>query len=74
MPCGDIPSQDDFVVPPEPAKPERIAPELFADKECPEYRAAMAANKAYREASIRRARIHQKNMVSVRLWNPGVGE
>ena len=68
LPCGDIPSRDDFDVPPEPTKPERIAPELFADKESPEYKAAVAANKAYREALSRRARIHQKNMVSPSLW------
>ena len=70
LPCGDIPSRDDFVVPPEPIKPSKIHPELYADKECEEYKAFVAERQAYREASTRRTRIHQKNMVSIggRTW------
>jgi DNA-directed RNA polymerase N-terminal len=63
IPIGDIPSRDDFAVPDEPTRPPRIAPEVYADKESPEYKTAIAANKAYREGIYRSRKNYQKNMV-----------
>jgi DNA-directed RNA polymerase N-terminal len=60
---GDVPSRTDFEVPPEPAKPSRLSPEVYSDKESPESIAAMAANRSYRESVYKRQRILQKNMV-----------
>ncbi len=64
IPIGDIPSRTDLEVPPEPQRPERISPELYADKLSPEAKAAMEARKEYRDSIHKRQRVIQKNMVS----------
>lgn len=62
IPIGDIPSRTDLEVPPEPTRPDRIPREIYADKESPEAREAIAANQRYRESVYKRQRILQKNM------------
>ena len=62
IPIGDIPSRVDLEVPPEPTRPDRISPELYADRESPEAKEAMATNKTYRESMYKRQRVVQKNM------------
>jgi DNA-directed RNA polymerase len=66
---GDIPSRTSHELPPEPLRPERIDPEVYADSESLEAQAAIAANKAYREKLFKRQKMHQKNMVSAVGWN-----
>jgi DNA-directed RNA polymerase len=61
---GDIPSRTDHQLPPEPVRPERIAPEIYADTESTAAQAAIAANKTYRESTYKRHKMNQKNMVS----------
>ena len=65
IPMGDIPSRTDLEVPPEPKRPERIPPAIYADKNSPAAIAANEANKMYRENMYKRQRIIQKNMVSL---------
>ena len=65
IPIGDIPSRTDLEVPPEPERPGRIPPELYADKESPEAKAAIEANQLYRESMHKWLRTIQKNMVSL---------
>jgi hypothetical protein len=60
---GDIPSQTDFEVPPEPIRPS-FASEVIYDKEDVNYQSRRAAMNAYRESTTKRQRIIQKNMVS----------
>jgi DNA-directed RNA polymerase len=60
---GDIARRTDFEVPSEPVRPERIAPEIYANKESTEAQTAVAANKAYRDKMHKRFRMLQKNMV-----------
>lgn len=62
---GDIPPKTDLEVPIEPLRPDRISPEVYADKKNEEAQAAIAANQSYRESLFKRQRILQKNMVSV---------
>jgi DNA-directed RNA polymerase, mitochondrial len=62
IPIGDIPSRTDLEVPPEPPRPDRISPELYADKERPEAKEAFAANQSFRESMHKRQRTLQKNM------------
>jgi DNA-directed RNA polymerase, mitochondrial len=60
---GDIPSQTDFELPPEPVRPTFDADEFY-DKENADNERRMAAMNAYRDGIAKRQRIHQKNMVS----------
>jgi DNA-directed RNA polymerase len=62
IPIGDIPSRIDLEVPPEPTRPDRIPPEVYADRENPEAKEAMATNQSYRESMHKRQRVLQKNM------------
>jgi hypothetical protein len=68
IPIGDIPSRTDFVLPPEPKRPERLDAEAYGNGESPEALAAMEANRLYRGLMYKRQRIHQKNMVSRKLF------
>ena len=58
---GDIPSRDDFEVPPMPTQPPR--PHQRLDKESPEYKAHVEEYKTFRENFIRHRRWSQRNMV-----------
>ena len=58
---GDIPSRDDFAVPPVPIAPEQGHID-FTDKESEAYKEAVAEYKAFRQAAIRHRRIVQRNM------------
>ena len=58
---GDIPSRDDFAVPPMPIAPEQGHID-FTDKESEAYKQAVAEYKAFRQATIRHRRIVQRNM------------
>jgi DNA-directed RNA polymerase len=60
---GDIPSQTDFEVPPEPLRPS-FQFETNRNGEDPDYERKMADIQAYRDSIAKRQRIHQKNMVS----------
>lgn len=60
---GDIPSQTDFELPPEPVRPS-FDFEITYDKEDVDYQRRMAAMNGYRESIAKRQRILQKNMVS----------
>ena len=60
---GDIPTRTDHELPPEPVPPERIDPKIYNDTESPEAKAAVAANKEYRQKLYKRRRLLQKNMV-----------
>jgi DNA-directed RNA polymerase N-terminal len=62
VPIGDIPSRTDFEVPPEPVRPSYIDPEVFADRESAEAKAAVEDFRAYNSSVYRRKRICQKNM------------
>jgi hypothetical protein len=62
---GDIPSKDDYPVPLEPMRPDRIAPEVYSDTENPVTQAAVAANRVYRQSMYKINRWHQKNMVRI---------
>jgi hypothetical protein len=64
IPIGDIPLRTDLEVPMEPLRPDRIPPEVYADKESEEAKVAIAANQIYRESLFKRRRVVQKNMVS----------
>lgn len=59
---GDIPSQTDFVVPPQPLQPQRPQDLGYDDKESEGYKLAAAEYRAYREAMTRHRKAHQKNM------------
>ena len=59
---GDIPPRNDVPVPVEPARPDRIDAEFFADKESPELQAFLKENREYREALFKSRRMQQKNM------------
>ena len=65
---GDIPSREDFDVPPLPDRPENqyLAADENGnvDKNSDSYKAAVAEYRSYREAMIKHRRLHQKNMVS----------
>ena len=60
---GDIPPGTDHEITPEPVRPDRIAPEIYANSENDATQAVIAANKAYRDQFQKRRRIAQKNMV-----------
>jgi hypothetical protein len=60
---GDIPSQTDHEVPPEPVRPVFESEGIY-DKEDANYQNRIAAMNAYRESISKRQRIVQKNMVS----------
>lgn len=62
IPIGDIPSRTDFEVPPEPERPSYIDPEVFADRNSSEAKAAIEAFQLYNESVYKRKRILQKNM------------
>mmetsp|Transcript_29541 Transcript_29541/g.71354 ORF Transcript_29541/g.71354 Transcript_29541/m.71354 type:complete len:1318 (-) Transcript_29541:310-4263(-) len=62
IPIGDIPSRADLEVPPEPERPSYIDPEVFANRESPEAKAAVQAFQAYNESVYKRKRVLQKNM------------
>lgn len=64
IPLGDIPSQTDFELPPEPTQPD-TALLSGMDKESPEYLKIITENRRYREALNKYNRIRQKNMVRV---------
>ena len=60
---GDIPSQQDLDVPPMPVPPERIAEELYEDKDSPLYKERATEWKAYYLAKTKYKRMKQKNQV-----------
>jgi len=62
IPLGDIPSQTDYELPPEPQQPQSPPPGF--DKESAEYKHIISENRRYREALSKYNRIRQKNMVS----------
>jgi hypothetical protein len=64
IPIGDIPPRTDLEVPMEPMRPDRVSPEVYADKESEDAKVAIAANQSYRSSLYKRQRIVQKNMVS----------
>jgi DNA-directed RNA polymerase len=63
IPIGDIPSRDDFDVPPETPRPSFDIKKDTESGEDPEFSAKMASLQAYRDAMSKRQRIQQKNMV-----------
>ena len=59
---GDIPSSNDFDVPPAPIKLDRIPDEVFADRESEGFKSQVIEFKAYNDALKRHNRMKQKNM------------
>jgi len=59
---GDIPSQKDFEVPPEPIRPESYPDFMTLDKESEQYKTIVEEYNLYREAMMKYRRIRQKNM------------
>eukprot|EP00560_Eucampia_antarctica_P002497 CAMPEP_0197839938 /NCGR_PEP_ID=MMETSP1437-20131217/45035_1 /TAXON_ID=49252 ORGANISM="Eucampia antarctica, Strain CCMP1452" /NCGR_SAMPLE_ID=MMETSP1437 /ASSEMBLY_ACC=CAM_ASM_001096 /LENGTH=1166 /DNA_ID=CAMNT_0043449413 /DNA_START=60 /DNA_END=3558 /DNA_ORIENTATION=- len=59
---GDIPSRNDFPVPPTPIPPEQNDEVDYDDKDSEAYKFAIAEYKSFREATIRHRRIIQRNM------------
>ena len=63
IPIGDIPSRDDYDLPPEPPRPSFDIKKDTESGEDPEFAAKMASLQTYRDAMSKRQRIQQKNMV-----------
>ena len=59
---GDIPTRTDLAVPPEPIRPEYIAPEHLGGPESPKMQAYVKENQKFRESLFKFRRIKQKNM------------
>lgn len=64
VPIGDIPSQTDLEVPPEPIPPSY--PSEMLDKESPEFKHYLEEKQKYLTALTKYNRTRQKNMVSHR--------
>ena len=60
IPIGDIPSRDDFDVPPEPIPPPPIPSEV--DRESFTYKQMLLEQQAYKDAMAKYRRFRQKNM------------
>jgi DNA-directed RNA polymerase len=63
IPLGDIPTQTNYDVPPQPIRPERQTDLDLDDKESESYKANVMEYKAFREAMRKFLRMKQKNMV-----------